>query len=180
MNDKARDVKNAETLLLALSGDIQLRESRIRKAGTWCFFCADDHSLARCGCAMPEGLGCHGKRVCSDCATAHRAIAGHLRKMFAAPIVDRSSSVRAKLFSQLHGAADELDEKNGVPMDDSLHLHLADACPFDDERGEFKGKILHAFERSKFADFQGLAKELARETDDELKLKVARWFSCIR
>jgi hypothetical protein len=180
MSEKVRDAKNAETLLLALAGDISLRQSRIRKAGSWCFFCADDHSLARCGCSMPEGLGCHGQRVCSACSTAHRAIAGHLRKMFAAPIVDRSSSVRAKLFSQLHGAADELDEKNGVPMEGSLHFHLAQACPFDDEKPEFKGKIIASFERSKFADFQGLAKELARETDEELKLKVARWFSCIR
>jgi hypothetical protein len=180
MNDKVRDVKNTENLLLALSGDIELRQSRIRKAGSWCFFCADDHSLARCGCSMPESLGCLGQRVCSDCAAAHRTIAGHLRRMFKAPIVDRSSSVRAKLYSQLHGAADELAEKRGVPMEGSLHFHLAQACPFDDDRGEFKGKILHAFERSKFSDFQGLAKELARETDEELKLKVARWFSCIR
>jgi hypothetical protein len=178
--NKVQDVKNAETLLLALAGDIRQRESKIRKSGSWCFFCADDHSLARCGCSMPESLGCHGQRVCSDCANAHRALVGHLRRMFKAPIVDRSSSVRAKLFSQLHGAADELAEKNGVPLEGSLHLHLAQACPFDDERGEFKGKILHAFERSKFTDFQGLAKELARETDEELKLKVARWFSCIR
>jgi hypothetical protein len=100
--------------------------------------------------------------------------------MFAAPIVDRSSSVRAKLFSQLHGAADELAEKRGEPMEGSLHFYLAQACPFDDEKPEFKGKIFHAFERSKFADFQGLAKELARETDEELKLKIARWFSSIR
>jgi hypothetical protein len=100
--------------------------------------------------------------------------------MFQAPIVDRSSSVRAKLYSQLHGAADELAEKRGEPMEGSLHFYLAQGCPFDDERGEFKGKILHAFERSQFTDFQGLAKELARETDEELKLKVARWFSCIR
>jgi hypothetical protein len=178
--NKVQDVKNAETLLLALAGDIRQRESKIRKSGSWCFFCADDHSLARCGCSMPESLGCHGQRVCSDCANAHRAIAGHLRRMFKAPIVDRSSSVRAKLYSQLHGAADELAEKRGEPMEGSLHFHLAQACPFDDERGEFKGKILHAFERSKFSDFQGLAKELARETDEELKLKVARWFSCIR
>jgi hypothetical protein len=178
--NKVQDVKNAETLLLALAGDIRQRESKIRKSGSWCFFCADDHSLARCGCSMPESLGCHGQRVCSDCANAHRAIAGHLRRMFKAPIVDRSSSVRAKLYSQLHGAADELAEKRGEPMEGSLHFHLAQACPFDDERGEFKGKILHAFERSKFSDFQGLAKELARETDEELKLRVARWFSCIR
>jgi hypothetical protein len=178
--NKVQDVKNAETLLLALAGDIRQRESKIRKSGSWCFFCADDHSLARCGCSMPESLGCHGQRVCSDCANAHRAIAGHLRRMFKAPIVDRSSSVRAKLYSQLHGAADELAEKRGEPMEGSLHFHLAQACPFDDDRGEFKGKILHAFERSKFTDFQGLAKELARETDEELKLKVARWFSCIR
>ena len=180
MNDKARDVKNAERLLLALSGDIELRQSRIRKAGSWCFFCAEDHSLARCGCPMPESLGCHGQRVCSDCANAHRAIAGHLRRMFKAPIVDRSSSVRAKLYSQLHGAADELAEQKGEPMEGSLHFHLAQACPFDDEKPEFKGKILGAFERSKFADFQGLARELARETDQELKLKIAKWFSCIR
>jgi|ERR1700722_6412725 len=180
MSENARDLKSAESLLLALSGDVELRQSRIRKAGSWCFFCADEHSLARCGCPMPESLGCLGQRVCSDCATAHRAIAGHLKRMFAAPIVDRSSSVRAKLFSQLHGAANELADKKGEPMEGSLHFHLAQACPFDDEKPEFKGKILHAFERSKFGDFQGLAKELARETDEELKLKVARWFSCIR
>jgi hypothetical protein len=174
------EAENASDLLLALAGDISLRESRIRKSGSWCFFCADDHSLARCGCPMPESLGCHGQRVCSDCAGAHRAIAAHIKRMFAAPIVDRSSSVRAKLYSQLHGAANELAEKRGEPMEGSLHFHLAQACPFDDERGEFKGKILDAFERSQFSDFQGLAKELARETDQELKLKIARWFSCIR
>jgi hypothetical protein len=178
--DHKTEVKNAETLLLALAGDVSLRQSRIRKAGSWCFFCADDDSLARCGCPMPESLGCHGQRVCSDCATAHRAIAAHLKRMFAAPIVDRSSSVRAKLFSQLHGAADELAEKKGEPMEGSLHFHLAQACPFDDEKPEFKGKIIASFERSKFADFQGLAKELARESDAELKLKIAKWFSCIR
>jgi hypothetical protein len=180
MREKVQDVKNAETLLLALAGDIRQRESKIRKSGSWCYFCADEDSLARCGCQAPESLGCLNQRVCRVCSAAHRAIAAHLKRMFAAPIVDRSTSVRAKLFSQLHGAAEELSYKNGEPMEGSLHFHLAQACPFDDEKPEFKGKIIASFERSKFSDFQGLAKELARETDQELKLKIARWFSCIR
>jgi hypothetical protein len=180
MNDKARDLTNAENLLLALSGEIQLRQSRVLRQGPWCFFCGDDQALASCACGLSESLRCGGHRLCVGCRSAHRTIATHLKKMFAARVVDRSSSIRAKLFGQLHSAADELDEKNGVAIEGSLHLHLAEACPFDDERGEFKGKILHAFERSKFTDFQGLAKELARETDEELKLKVAKWFSCIR
>src|ERR1700734_2237686 len=123
MREKARDLKSAESLLLALSAALELRQSRIRKAGSWCFFCADEHSLARCGCPMPESLGCLGQRVCSACATAHRAIAGHLRKMFAAPRVDRVSSVRAKLHRQLFGAAEELSDA-GTPLEKSLHHFL--------------------------------------------------------
>ncbi len=60
---------------------------------------------------MPESLGCNGQRVCADCAKTHRAIAGHLKQMFAAPPVDRVSSVRAKLFNQIFGAAEELADK---------------------------------------------------------------------
>jgi hypothetical protein len=180
MSENARDVKNAESMLLALSGNIRLRDSRIRKAGSWCFFCADEHTLARCGCSMPEGLGCHGQRVCSACSTAHRAIAGHLRKMFVAPRVDRVSSIRAKLHGQIFSAAEELSEAAGTPLEQSLHHFLAQADPYDDEKPHFKGTILDAFQRSKFSDFQGLSKELEREIDTELKLKVARWFSCIR
>jgi hypothetical protein len=177
MNDKARDVKNAESLLLALSGDIELRQSRIRKAGSWCFFCADDHSLARCGCSMPESLGCHGQRVCSDCANAHRALVGHLRRMFKAPIVDRSSCVRAKLHRQLFGAAEELSDA-GTPLEKTLHHFLAQADPYDDEKPHFKGTVVDAFEQSKFSDFQGLARELAREIDSDLVNKAMRWISC--
>src|SRR5580704_10944785 len=161
--NKAQDVKNAETLLLALAGDIRQRESRIRKSGSWCFFCAGEDSLARCGCSMPESLGCHGQRVCSACAIAHRTIAGHLRKMFAAPRVDRVSSVRAKLHSQLFGAAEELSSAAGTPLEKSLHHFLAQGDPYEDEKPHFKGTVLDAFQRSKFSDFRGLSKELERE-----------------
>jgi hypothetical protein len=40
--------------------------------------------------------------------------------------------------------------------------------------------ILAAFHRANFSDFAGLARELAREKDEDLALKVAKWFSCIR
>jgi hypothetical protein len=180
MNEKARDSKNAEDLLLALVGEIDQRQWRIRKAGSWCFYCAADHSLTRCGCPMPESLGCLGQSVCSDCATAHHAIAGHLKQMFAAPRVDRVSSVRAKLFNQIFGAAEELADKAGTPLEQSLHHFIAQADPYEDEKQHFKGTILDAFNRSQFSDFVGLAKELSREKDDELALKLARWFSCAR
>jgi hypothetical protein len=180
MNEKGQGIKNAENLLSALVGDVQLRESRIRKSGSWCFYCADEQSLARCGCSMPESLGCNGQRVCADCAKAHRAIAAHLRQMFVAPIVDRVSSVRAKLFNQTFGAAEELADKAGTPLEQSLHHFIAQADPYEDEKPHFKGTILDAFRRAKFSDFVGLAKELAREKDQELTLKIARWFSCVR
>jgi hypothetical protein len=180
MNDQPQGIKNAENLLSALAGDIELRESRIGKSGSWCFFCADQHSLARCGCAMPESLGCNSQRVCADCAKSHRTIADHLKKMFSAARVDRVSSVRAKLFNQIFGAAEELADKAGTPLEQSLHHFIAQACPYDDEKAHFKGKILDAFKRAKFSDFVGLAKELDREKDSELALKLARWFSCVR
>jgi hypothetical protein len=82
---------------------------------------------------MPESLGRNGQRVCADCATAHRAIAGHLKQMFAAPPVDRVSSVRAKLFNQIFGAAEELADKDGTPPEQSPHhahnsVHLPRCC----------------------------------------------------
>ena len=179
MNDKTQNLKSADPLVLLL-GYVQLKQSRVRKAGSWCFFCGDDQSLARCGCPMPESLGCNGQRVCSDCAKAHRAIAGHLKQMFAAPRVDRVSSVRAKLFNQIFGAAEELAEKAGTPLEQSLHHFIAQADPYEDGKPHFKGTILDAFNRADFSDFVGLAKELDREKDSELALKLARWFSCVR
>jgi hypothetical protein len=120
---------------------------------------------------MPESLGRNGQRVCADCATAHRAIAGHLKQMFAAPPVDRVSSVRAKLFNQIFGAAEELADKDGTPPEQSPHHFIAQADPYEDEKPHFKGTILDAFNRAKFSDFVGLAKELEREKDSELALK---------
>lgn len=102
--------------------------------------------------------------------------------MFAARIVDRVSSIRGKLFGQLIGAAEALAEANGTDPESEggLKLLLSQACAFDDSRSEFRNTILTAFRRLKFSDFVGLAKELEREKDQELTLKLARWFSCVR
>jgi hypothetical protein len=177
MTQKEQDSKNVENFLLALTGEAETRAARVRKVGNWCWLCGTQDTLSKCGCPMPESLQCLGQRVCKDCSAAHRAIADHLKRLFAAPRVDRSSSVRGKLFSQLHGAADELNEQNPVPLEQSLHFHLAQADPFEDEKPAFKGMIAAAFERSKFSDFQGLARELEKEADMELKYRMARYFS---
>jgi hypothetical protein len=88
--------------------------------------------------------------------------------------------VRARLFNQIFGAAEELADKAGTPLEQSLHHFIAQADPYEDEKPHFKGTILEAFISSRFSDFVGLAKELEREKDSELAMKLARWFSCAR
>lgn len=178
MSENARDLKNAENLLLALSGDIQLRESRMLRQGPWCFFCGDDQSLANCACGLSESLQCGGRRLCVDCRSAHCTIAAHLKKMFAARVVDRVSSIRAKLFNQLHNAAETLDEAGSKPFEKQLHFALGQGDPYDSEKAEFRQVILASFGTVRFRAWQQLAKQLAHELDSELANKVARWLSC--
>src|SRR6202007_1399381 len=127
--NKAQELKGAENLLLAIAGDVQAKSARVFKVGNWCWFCGTEDTLSKCNCGMPESLQCLGQRVCSDCAAAHRTIAGHLRKMFVAPRVDRVSSIRAKLHGQIFSAAEELSEAAGTPLEQSLHHFLAQADP---------------------------------------------------
>jgi hypothetical protein len=176
--DHKKDVENAGRLLVALAGDISQRESRIRRSGNWCVFCGSTESLVSCGCGLPESLQCIGQRLCPDCRSAHRAIAAHLKRMFAAKVVDRVSSIRAKLFNQIFGAADELERNSTLPLERTLHCAIAQADPYEDEPREFRATIQGAFRQAQFSDFQGLAKQLAREVDSELANKVARWLSC--
>lgn len=91
--------------------------------------------------------------------------------MFDARIVNRVSSVREKYFFQLIGAAETWAEKRGLdPEDESgLKFWLCQACAFDQSKTEFKSTITYAFHRSRFADFQGLARELEREQGIELR-----------
>jgi hypothetical protein len=178
--NKAEELKGAENLLLAIAGDVQTRAARVFKVGNWCWLCGTEDALSKCNCGMPESLQCHSQRVCAGCAGAHRTVAAHLRKMFSARRVERVTSIRAKLHSQLFNAADELEENSPLPLERTLHCALAQADPYDQTPAEFKGTVLDSFRRSQFSDFAGLARELEREVDTELKLKVARWFSCIR
>lgn len=171
------EIKAVEQFVLEMDSDLKVRKSRALKVGRWCYFCGIDLKSGTCSCSMPESLRCHGQRVCPECAAAHNTIAEHLRRMFDARIVDRVSSKRAKFFDQLHSAAATVEEAAGKPLDNSLQLFVADACPFDDSKAEFEGKILAAFRRAKFADFQGLAAALCAEFKDEAALQLTRFFS---
>jgi hypothetical protein len=178
MSENARDVKNVGDLLTAIAGEAEILQSRVRRSGPWCYFCGSTESLVTCGCGLPESLQCIGHRLCPDCRAAHRAIAAHLRRMFAAKVVDRVSSIRAKLFNQLFGAADELEQNSTLPLERTLHCALAQGDPYEDEPREFRATIQGAFRQAQFSDFQGLAKQLACEINSDLANKVARWFSC--
>jgi hypothetical protein len=177
MSENQKDVKNTEDFLSALVGTIQLQQSRALREGPWCFFCGYDQAIATCACSLSESLQCVGHRLCWDCRSAHRFISAHIKKMFAARVVDRVSSIRAKLFNQLHSAAETLDEASGKPFEKQLHFALGQADPYDCERAEFRQAILAAFGSAKFTAWQQFAKELENEQDQELKMRLARYFS---
>jgi hypothetical protein len=176
--DHKTEVENASHLLLALAGDIRKLESRVARSGDWCYFCASPAIVPGCKCGLPESLRCANRNVCADCREAHRAIASHLQRTFKAKITDRVSSVRAKLFFQLHSAAEELyGEDSNLPPEAQLHVQLAQADPYSDEAGEFRATVLKSFGKVKFVRFQELSKWLAIEQDLELKNNLARFFA---
>jgi hypothetical protein len=157
--------------------------TRARSAGPWCYFCGLEFELQKCGCGFPVALECGGNRVCSFCASAHRTLATHLRKMFSAKVVDRSSSVRARLFNNLFSAADEVFERSGLPdrgapFENSLKFCVAQGDPFDDSPAEFRDTILNAFRRSKFIEYRELAGALEKSAGNDLISRLARYASC--
>jgi hypothetical protein len=161
----------------------QRRITRARETGPWCWYCGGEFELQKCGCGLPIALECGGKRVCSFCASAHKTLATHLRKLFSARVVDRSSSVRARLFNNLFSAADEVFERSGLPdrgapFENSLKFHIAQACPFDQSPGEFRDIILGAFRASRFTQYRELAEELDKSAGNDLINRMARYFSC--
>src|ERR1700734_2125191 len=99
-----KEVQAVEQFVLEMDAELRVGKARRFKSGPWCWFCGVDASSGSCSCSMPDSLGCLGKRVCPECAAAHRTVAEHLGRMFDARIVDRVSSKRAKWHSQLHAA----------------------------------------------------------------------------
>ena len=171
------EINSLQQLILDVNSDLRIRESRIWKAGNWCFFCGTTDGLGTCACALPESFRCVGQKTCGDCAAAHKFVADHVKRTFAARRVDRVSSVRAKLFYQLHEAAEKLEEGSKKPLERRLYSALSSACPYEDEPAEFRNSVLGAFRSVRFSDFQGLAKALRTEVQDEVKMHLARYFS---
>jgi hypothetical protein len=190
---------NDQRLLSAIAGESQREGSelidrlasvtdknrtRARSVGRWCFFCGGEFELQKCGCGFPVALECGGDRACSFCASAHRTLATLLRKLFSAKIVDRSSSVRARLLNNLFSAADEVFERSGLPdegapFETSLKFHIAQADAFDQSPGEFRDAVLGAFRRSKFTQYRELAAELEKSTATDFISRIARYSWCV-
>jgi hypothetical protein len=160
--------------------EVRSWQSRARTVGHWCFFCGADGPAGKCGCVLPETMGCLGKRVCKQCAEAHGTIARHLQRMFDAKIVNRVSSIRARLYEQLHEAAEVWEEANGIAFEQSLHLQIASADPYEDSKGHFKAKIARAFVVANFKNYPELARGLKAEYEEEANIALVRMFSCLK
>jgi hypothetical protein len=171
------EINSLEQLFLDVDKDLRIRESRIWKKGDWCVFCGGTDGLGACACALPESLRCAGNKVCAECSAGHRLVADHIKRALAARRVDRVSSIRAKLYYQLHEAAEQLEKGSKLPLERRLYAALSAADPYEDETAEFRGNLLGAFRAVRFSDFQGLAAKLRTELENEAKLHLVRYFS---
>jgi hypothetical protein len=185
------EIENAEILLSAMAGGPFVREVLIRRPGDHCFFCGDGagSALAACHCFLPESFECNGQKLCADCRSAHRVVATHVKEMIAAKRSDRSSSIKTRMFYELHNACESVEAGNphverqttDYPIERNLSVHLGQATPWDDSHAEFRDTVRGAFAAAKFNDYQGLAKALQAEKDTGLKYRLARYFSsCVR
>lgn len=150
--------------------EAELAAKRAGKVGPWCFYCGHhDVSTSTCACPFPESFGCAGKRVCTACDEAMRAVADHVQQMFQQKRVNRVSSVRARMYRQVREAAE------GLRRGEELRTALARfADPWDDEGGSFRENTLKAFRRAQFFDWKRLAAGIEQAKQDHLIMSIVR------
>jgi len=178
VRSEAMTNENDNELLGAVTDALAEQQRAIARAGKmspfWCFYCGvRAPELSGCACPFPESFGCAGKRVCAECQIAHRSVASHLQEMFRAKRVDRVSSIRNRLYSDLYSAALEVgDEDNCSPKE--LHFRLAQADAFDDEPDDFRQRILASFGKVRFLQYKELAAAIEREKQDRMVSLMVR------
>lgn len=157
-------------------GDLERAAQRAGTGGLWCFGCgASSVSLEKCGCDFGESFGCSGRLFCADCRAARRAVANHLRQLFAAKKVDRVSSVRLRLLRELRRAARGVEGEESDPANERfLSFWVSNCDEFGYSTEAFRAGVLRAFKRTKFLDFAGLARALRRQEDESLLRAVIR------
>ena len=143
------------------------------KDGFHCYFCGYYLPTSTCGCAHTEHFRCAGKRVCANCEQAMKYVANHLAAMFSAKRVNRITSIRERLASQLRQAAREVGNEDVIAPTE-LHFCLAQADATDDEYDEFRSRILRSFGRCKFLRFQALAEKLKEISEDAMIRAIVR------
>lgn len=160
-------------------------EAAAKRAGrddlAWlvCFFCgrsANEIRLSRCECSFPEAFGCgvKGRRICSDCASAHKQVAAHLETLFASPVVNRVNAKRAQRWRELSRAVRSLYDEDADPTTCPLFVEIAQCDEFDHETDRFRRELLCCFAKAKFIDFQALSRTLRRQQDESLIRSVIR------
>ncbi len=173
MNDKEELGRVVERALY----EQQLASTRAGKARPfWCYYCGHSGTpLNVCDCGFGEAFGCGsaGRKICAACSEAHHDIASHVQSMLTARRVNRVSSIRGKLYRELHRAALEIGGEDPTNPRE-LRFHLAQADAYDDEPDIFRARILRAFGRARFLNFQALAEQLKKQSDESLIRALVR------
>jgi hypothetical protein len=161
-------------------------QKRVRKTGSWCWFCGGDSKLVKCECLYPESFGCRLHNICAECARAHCKIANHIRGMLKFPRVNRSDSRRYGAFRVLRRAAEEIEE----PMIDSGKLDVTDALhcrivpdenePYECSTEELRSAVLGGFRSSRFTRYQELEISLNNEITKSMLTSVSRFLRSCR
>jgi hypothetical protein len=161
-------------------------QKRVRKTGSWCWFCGSDSKLAKCECLYPESFGCRLHNICSECARAHCKIAKHVRDMLKFPRVNRSDSRRNGAFRVLRQAAEEIEQANidngKLNLADALHCRIVpgEYMPYECSTEELRRSVLDGFRLSKFTRFQELEISLNNEITKSMLTSVSRFLKSCR
>lgn len=156
--------------------DMTRAAQRAGTDGMWCFFCgASGVKLDRCSCGLAESFRCGapGRLLCEPCRDAHRAVAAHLEKLFGTKPIVRVSSLRARYSRELSSAVRAI-EGDGVGNPRRLLFWLSQLDDFETDSDRFRADALKAFRKSKFLDFQSLARNLKQQRDESLIRAVIR------
>jgi hypothetical protein len=161
-------------------------QKRVRKTGSWCWFCGSDSKLVKCDCLYPESFGCSERNICANCARSHRKISNYLRDMLRYPRVNRSDSRRNAAFKVLRQAAEVIEEpevdSGKLDLADTLHAQMVpgEYMPYECSTEELRRSVLDGFRGSKFARFQELEISLSNEITKSMLTNISRFLKSCR
>jgi hypothetical protein len=156
----------------------------VRKDFSWrgkhnharCFACGvADLATHNCKCGFSKFFKCANQNICAKCEDSMLAVGVHVRRLFDAPVVDRSNSRKRRRWVNLNDAAEEMAEKDERFEWFSRDISRAAIPVYENAREsepDFRRELLAAFDG--FLDWQLLAAELKVQNHNEIARAIIK------